>query len=90
MGFMTIMHPVLLRDIEAFLSETKMSASYFGKKAVGNSEVVARLREGRRVWPDTETNLRSYMMMRRKLAASSESVSSREDVQGLGAKVSAQ
>ena len=79
---MTIMHPSLLKEIDAFLSETGMSASYFGKKAVGNSEVVSRLRKGRRVWPDTETNLRSYMMMRRNLASSGKRVSSRADIQG--------
>lgn len=36
----------ILRQIEAFLSETGMSASYFGKRAVGNSELVGRLRRG--------------------------------------------
>ncbi len=56
----------LLADIEAFLAETGMGPSYFGKQAAGNSEVVARLREGRRVWPETETKLRAYMLAQRR------------------------
>jgi len=79
---MTIMHPTLLAEIDAFLTETGMGDTYFGKVAVGNSEVVSRLRAGRRVWPDTETNLRPYMMMRRKEARKSKPVSSKADIQG--------
>lgn len=59
-------HPQLLADIEAFLSETGMGASYFGKAAVGNSEVVTRLRNGRRVWPETEAALASFIAAQRK------------------------
>lgn len=59
-------HPQLLADIEAFLTETGMGASYFGKAAVGNSEVVARLRSGRRVWPETEATLGEYMSKQRQ------------------------
>lgn len=51
----------LLSDIRAFLAETGMGASYFGKASVGNSEVVKRLEDGRRVWPETEAKLREYM-----------------------------
>lgn len=51
----------LLQDIEAFLSEQEMGASYFGKVAVGNSELVPRLRRGGRVWPETEVKVRSFM-----------------------------
>lgn len=55
----------LLQEIEAFLSETGMGESYFGKKAAGNSELVARLRDGRRVWPETEAKVRSFIMVTR-------------------------
>jgi hypothetical protein len=55
----------LLSDIEVFLAETCMGPSYFGKVAVGNSEIVARLRAGRRVWPETEALLRNFMAQRR-------------------------
>ena len=54
-------HPDLLARIEAFLADTGMGASYFGKRAIGNSEVVARLRAGRRVWPETEAALFAFM-----------------------------
>lgn len=75
------MHPSLLSEIEAFLSETGMGESYFGKCAVGNSELVQRLRDGGRVWPETEAKARSFMMMRRKLDALNGRVSSNADIQ---------
>lgn len=65
MGVMAKTPPTLLQDIEAFLSETGIGESYFGKKAAGNSELVARLREGRRVWPETESKVRSFLMVER-------------------------
>lgn len=54
-----------LSDIKAFLSETGMGPSYFGKVACGNSELVERLEAGRRVWPDTEDRVRAFMAERR-------------------------
>ena len=72
MPCMTIKHPRLLADIDAFLSETGMGESYFGKAAVGNSEVVSRLRSGGRVWPETETRLRSFIAARKDQAAQGE------------------
>lgn len=54
--------PTLIQEIEKFLAAQDMGASYFGKKAVGNSEVVLRLRDGGRVWPETEAKIRSFMM----------------------------
>jgi hypothetical protein len=65
-------HPELLSEIEAFLCETGMGASYLGKAAVQNSEVVARLRTNRRVWPETEAGLRQFMRdyrLRKSLAS---------------------
>jgi hypothetical protein len=59
-----IRHPELLADIEAFLAHTGMGESYFGKKATGNSEIVARLRSGGRVWPETERQARDFMAAR--------------------------
>ena len=58
--------PTLLQKIEAFLSETGMGESYFGKKAVGNSELVSRLRQNRRVWPETEAKALSFIRSERK------------------------
>ncbi|MDF3606301.1 hypothetical protein PE067_09235 [Paracoccus sp. DMF-8] len=57
--------PTLLQKIEAFLSETGMGESYFGKKSVGNSELVSRLRQNRRVWPETEAKAISFMLSER-------------------------
>ena len=57
--------PDLLSEIEAFLAESAMGASYFGKKSVGNSELVPRLRAGRRVWPETDARVRSFLKVAR-------------------------
>lgn len=54
----------LLTDIEAFLAASGMGESYFGKVAAGNSELVARLRDGRRVWPETEARVRKFIRSR--------------------------
>jgi len=51
----------LLADIEDFLRITGMGSSYFGKLAVGNSELVKRLRAGREVLPRTEEKVRAFM-----------------------------
>lgn len=61
---MTHHHSQLLTEIEAFLSRTGMGASYFGKTAVGNSELVPRLRSGGRIWPETEMKVRAFMLTR--------------------------
>lgn len=51
----------LRRDVDSFLSETGMGEVYFGKRACGNSRLVERLRDGRRVWPETIDRVRSFM-----------------------------
>lgn len=51
----------LLDEIERFLADTGMGASYFGKRAAKNSELVPRLRAGRRVWPETANAVRRFM-----------------------------
>jgi hypothetical protein len=61
-----IHHPELLSEIEAFLAESGMGETYLGKAAVGNSEVVARIRKGRRVWPETADGLRSFIAERKR------------------------
>lgn len=78
---MSIKHPILIRDIDTFLEETGMSESYLGKKGVGNSEIVPRLRRGGRIWPETEARLRSFMLMRAEMRRSGKRVSSRADIQ---------
>ena len=59
----------LLAEIEAFLADTGMGASYFGKRATGNSEVVARLRDGGRIWPETEQRIRAFIAVERRREA---------------------
>lgn len=56
----------LISEIEEFLSESGMGASYFGKAAAGNSEFVKRLRAGGRCWPETETKVRRFISKRRE------------------------
>jgi hypothetical protein len=51
----------LLSDIRAFLTETGMSPSYFGKRAVGNSELVKRLAKGKTVTLVTDERVRGFM-----------------------------
>jgi hypothetical protein len=57
-------HRKLLSEIEDFLSRVKMGESYFGKAACGNSELITRLRNGGRVWPETEQRVRDFMSSR--------------------------
>lgn len=65
-------HP-LLPEIEAFLSETGMGITYFGKVAANDSNLVQRLRtgvtaKGREVYvrPSTARNVRAFMRAERK------------------------
>lgn len=61
----------LLSEITAFIAETGMGVKYFGKKAVGNSEIVSRLEKGGRVWPETAAQLRKFMRAESKARAAS-------------------
>ena len=65
LGGMKNHRPPILEEIDAFLAEVPMGESYFGKRAVGNSEIVARLRGGGRIWPETIDRLRAFMGARR-------------------------
>lgn len=55
----------LLWEIEAFLRESGMGESYFGQAAVGNSKLVARLRDGRSIEIDTANRVKEFMRQRR-------------------------
>jgi hypothetical protein len=52
---------VLLAEMKAFLNRSGMAASYFGKKACGNSEVIARLEAGGTVTLDTAHSIRKFI-----------------------------
>ena len=50
----------LLADIEAFLLRREMAPSSFGA-IIGDRHLVRQLRQGRRVWPETEARIRAKM-----------------------------
>ena len=58
----------LITEIKGFLAETGMAPSYFGKVAVGNSELVKRLERGSTITLKTAARLRAYMADRRAKA----------------------
>ena len=51
----------LLTDIDAFLETHQMSPSAFGDAALGDRHLIRQLREGRRMWPETEGKVRAFM-----------------------------
>lgn len=62
----------LLSEIRAFLKDTKMGKSYFGKAATGNSELVGRLKAGKTVTLRTAEKARKFMVERRERAEAAE------------------
>lgn len=51
----------LLGEIRRFLTASGMSPSYFGKRVVGNSEIVSRLEAGGSVTLNTAAKVRAYI-----------------------------
>ena len=51
----------LIHDIEAFCAKQKMSPWQFGLLALNDKPFVKQVRNGRRVWPDTEAKIRHFM-----------------------------
>lgn len=51
----------LLDDIDAFCETHGISATKFGELAMNDKPFVTRLRNGRRLWPETEANVRRFM-----------------------------
>jgi len=62
-------HKKLVEEIDKFIAETSMGESYFGKRAVGNSEVLSRLKKGRSITGVTEQRLKDFMSLHRAEAA---------------------
>jgi hypothetical protein len=63
----------LLSDIEKFMAEVNLGPHRFGILAASNGRLVERLRDGKRVWPDTEQQVRKFMReYRRKAKATSQ------------------
>lgn len=63
---LTGMTQQLLSEIREFLRETSMSGYRFGIRAVKNGRLVDRLEAGRRVWPETEIEVRAFMRSERQ------------------------
>ncbi len=61
-------YPPLLNDIDAFLRVHKLSDSAFGRQAVNDWMLIRQLRAGRRLWPDTEGRVRTFMVTYRPKA----------------------
>lgn len=53
--------PSLLEAIDEFLEQVSMSPVTFGRKAMGDPHFVRDLRDGRRVWPETEERARNFI-----------------------------
>lgn len=51
----------LLEDVEAFIGTHELSDSQFGVSAMNDKNFVRDLRNGRRLWPETETKVRRFM-----------------------------
>jgi 2,4-dienoyl-CoA reductase-like NADH-dependent reductase (Old Yellow Enzyme family) len=47
--------------IDRFIAEHGMSPVTFGRKALNDPHFVRDLRKGRRVWPETDEKVRSFM-----------------------------
>ncbi len=61
---MRAMEKELLNEIDQFLAASGMKASYFGKAACGNSELIARLRDGKTVTLATVSRIRAFIAER--------------------------
>ena len=57
----------LLNSIEAFKQETGLSDHRIGILLAKNGRLLQRLREGKRLWPDTKANIR--IALRRETAS---------------------
>lgn len=53
--------PDILTDIEAFLKAQAMTPTAFGRAALGDPRFVFQVRDGRRLWPQTERTVRDFM-----------------------------
>lgn len=51
----------IAQDIEAFLGAHGMKATRFGVLALNDRHLVRQLRNGRRLWPETEAKVRRFM-----------------------------
>jgi hypothetical protein len=59
----------LLVEIEAFIATHRMSPSRFGTGAVNDQHLIKDMKNGRRLWPETEQKVRLFMATYRAEAA---------------------
>ena len=52
------------QQVEAFLVETGMAATTFGREAVGDPGFITGVRKGARCWPETQEKCRNFMEAR--------------------------
>lgn len=51
----------LIHDIEVFCEQQSLSPWQFGLLALNDKPFVKQVKEGRRVWPETEAKVRRFM-----------------------------
>lgn len=51
----------IIREVEGFIAKTGMAESTLGRKALNDGKAIARLREGKRMWPETIEKLRAFI-----------------------------
>lgn len=51
----------LIDEIDSFVADAGMSPITFGRKALGDPHFVSQLRNGRRLWPETEAKVRRFI-----------------------------
>lgn len=56
----------LLSEIEQFLRDFPMSEFRFGLHAAKNGRLLERLRSGGRVWPETDSQIRAFIIAERQ------------------------
>ena len=61
-------HIPLLDEIDTFVRINQLSESAFGRLAVNDWKLLRQLRAGRRLWPDTEGRVRTFMVTYRPKA----------------------
>lgn len=52
----------LLSDIELFMTTHGLTATRFGQLSLGDKHLVRQMRNGRRLWPETEAKVRQFML----------------------------
>lgn len=56
----------LISEIKEFLADSGLSAYRFGFLAVRNGRLVERLEAGKRIWPETEAEVRAFIRSERR------------------------